>query len=173
MEEENIIPEEVPATEETQLLINNDMDEPQGYINGSDLLLELGDGCIGHCTSHTISLNSETKERAVKPPKENPISAGLWKGKGVTGLSISINFEGIRFYKETETGLEEIANQWGKGQSINVKSYKRAGDKTPWIEGKFVIDSLEENAPAQDDATYSGSLSNDGEPTTYPGKAAA
>ena len=36
--------------------------------------------------------------------------------------------------------------------------------------GKFVIASLEETSPAQDDATYSGTLESDGEPEVYPGK---
>lgn len=108
----------------------------------------------------------------------------MWKGKGVTGLSISISAEGLRFYDETENGYEEIAPKWGKGSSVEVISYKRGaagltvgaeGKFTPSaadinVKGKFVIASLEETSPAQDDATYSISLENDGEPDVYPGK---
>ena len=32
------------------------------YINGSDLLLKVGEGAVGHCTTHTTTYNSETKE---------------------------------------------------------------------------------------------------------------
>ncbi|MBO4802564.1 MAG: hypothetical protein J5545_12000 [Bacteroidaceae bacterium] len=143
------------------------------YINGSDLLLKVGGKAIGHCTSHTLTFNSETKDRAVKPVASAAKSAGLWKGKGVTGMSISISFEGLRFYDETENGFSEIANLWGEGQSVDVEAFEREDSATPYVSGKFIIASLEETSPAQDDATYSGSLENDGEPTTYPGKGGA
>jgi predicted secreted protein len=141
-----------------------------GYINGSDLLLKVGGKAVGHCTSHTLTFNSETKDRAVKPVASAAKSSGLWKGKGVTGLSISISAEGLRFYDETENGHEQMASLWGKNASVEVEAFKRGGDKTPYVKGNFVIASLEETSPAQDDATYSVSLENDGEPETYPGK---
>lgn len=149
------------------------MADNTGYINGSDLLLKVGGKAVGHCTSHTLTFNSETKDRAVKPVASAAKSSGLWKGKGVTGLSISISAEGLRFYDETENGHEQIAPLWGKGASVEVEAFKRGGDKTPYVKGYFVIASLEETSPAQDDATYSVSLENDGEPEAYPGKDAA
>lgn len=144
-----------------------------GYINGSDLLLNIGEKAVGHCTTHTLTFNSETKERAVKPLASAAKSAGLWKGKGVTSLSISISAEGLRFYEETENGFTEISALWGKGQSVAVEAFEREEDDTPYLAGNFIITSIEETSPAQDDATYSISLENDGEPTTYPGKTAS
>lgn len=141
-----------------------------GYINGSDLLLMVGEKAIGHCTSHTLTFNSETKDRSVKPVASAAKSSGLWKGKGVTGLSISISAEGLRFYDETENGHEQLAPLWGKGTSVTVKAFKRGSDTEPYVKGNFVIASLEESSPAQDDATYTISLENDGEPDVYPGK---
>ena len=143
------------------------------YINGSDLLLSVGGKAVGHCTSHTLTFNSETKDRAVKPIASAAKSSGLWKGKGVVGLSISISAEGLRFYDETENGFDEIAAKWGAGTSVEVKAFEREGDAEPYVKGKFVIASIEEASPAQDDATYSVSLENDGEPDIYPGKPAA
>lgn len=154
------------------------------YINGSDLLLLVDGKAVGHCSTHTVTFNSETKDRAVKPAASQGKSAGLWKGKGVTGLSISISAEGLRFYGEAENGYEEIAPKWGKGSTVDIVAYKRGsagltsgtdGALTPsdsdiYVKGKFVIASLEETSPAQDDATYSISLENDGEPDVYPGK---
>lgn len=140
------------------------------YINGSDLLLKVGGKAVGHCTTHTITMNSETKDRSVKPIASAAKSSGLWKGKGVTGLSITIKADGLRFYEETENGYEELAPKWGKGESVEVESFKREGDSAPYVKGKFVISSLEETSPAQDDATYSISLENAGEPDIYPGK---
>lgn len=145
-------------------------DANTGYINGSDLLLMVGGKAVGHCTSHTLTFNSETKDRAVKPAASEAKSSGLWKNKGVTSLSISISAEGLRFYDETENGHEQIAPLWGKGASVEVKAFKRKGESAPYVQGKFVIASLEETSPASDDATYSVSLENDGEPDTYPGK---
>lgn len=145
----------------------------EGYINGSDLLLNVGGKAIGHCSTHTVTFNSETKDRAVKPVATAAKSAGLWKGKGITGLSISLQGDGLRYYNETENGFEETGALWGKGQSVEVQAFKRGEDTTPYLKGKFVITSLEETSPAQDDATWSISLENDGEPDIYPGKPAA
>ena len=36
----------------------------------------------------------------------------MWKGKGVTGLSISISAEGLRFYDETENGYDETYKEF-------------------------------------------------------------
>ncbi len=85
-------------------------------------------------------------------------------------FSISISAEGLRFYDETENGHEQLAPLWGKGTSVVVKAFKRGSDTEPYVKGNFVISSLEESSPAQDDATYTISLENDGEPDVYPGK---
>lgn len=149
------------------------MDPAVEYINGSDLLVDVGGKAVGHSTTCTITMTSETKDRSVKPVATASKSAGLWKNKGVTGLSISIKADGLAVLAETENGYKEVAPSWGKGESVEVVAYDR-GDKTkPIIKGKFIIDSLEVTGPAQDDTTYSISLSNDGEPEIYPGKTAA
>ena len=147
--------------------------EQSSYINGSDLLLLVGGKAVGHCTSHKLTFSSETKDRTVKPLASEPISSGFWKEKSVTGLSISISAEGLRFYNESESGFSEISNLWGVGQSVEVKAFKRKAaasdaEPTPYLVGKFVISSIEEDAPAGDDATYSISLENDGMPSTFP-----
>lgn len=137
-----------------------------GYCNGSDMLVYVGDKAVGHCTTHTTTLNSETKERAVKPVASASLSAGLWKGKGVTGLSISISADGLVFYDETEAGYKELYAAWKAGKSVQVKCMERAESPTPYLAGNFVITSLERTDPAQDDATYSVNFENDGEPAT-------
>ena len=148
-----------------------------GYINGSDLLLSVGGKAVGHCSSHKVTYNSETKERAVKPVASQGSDAGLWKDKSVTGLSITISADGLRFYDETENGFTEMSALWGVGQAVEVKCFPRGDGKSTtqqsYLEGKFVITSLEEDAPAQDDATYSINLENAGMPTKFPGMGAA
>ena len=136
-----------------------------GYCNGSDMLLYVDGKAIGSCTSHTTTFNSETKERAVKPVASATATAGLWKKKGVVGLSYSISAEGLRFYDETECGFKQLFKLWKAGEPVEVKCMEREGAEKPYLVGKCVITSLEESAPAQDDATYSVNLENDGEPT--------
>lgn len=137
-----------------------------GYCNGSDMLLYVGGKAVGSCTSHTTTFNSETKERAVKPVATADISGGLWKKKGVVGLSYSISAEGLVFYDETENGFKELFALWKSGKSVEVKCMEREQSEKPYLAGKCVIASLERTDPANDDATYSISLENDGEPTT-------
>lgn len=136
-----------------------------GYVNGSDMLLYVGDKAIGHCTSHTTTFDTETKDRAVKPEASKGLSSGLWKSTGVTGLSVSISFEGLAFYNETEFGPKELLGAWKTGKPVKVKCMER-GATTPYLSGLFVITQVEEEAPANDDTTYKGTLKNAGEPDT-------
>lgn len=138
----------------------------KGYCNGSDMLVCVDDKAVGHCTTHTTTMNSETKDRAVKPVASAKISAGLWKGKGVVGLSISISVEGLCFYGESETGYKALVKAWKAGESVTVKCMERENSDNPYLQGKFIISSLERTDPAQDDATYTASFENDGEPDT-------
>lgn len=138
-----------------------------GYVNGSDLLLSISGVALGHCTTHTITYNSETRDRAVKPVASASISAGLWKAKGITGLSISISGEGLSNYDETEGSLSTLLSLWATGGSVTVTAYERESSESPYLEGSFVITSMEQVAGAQEDATYKISLENDGEPTTF------
>lgn len=137
----------------------------KGYVNGSDMLLYVDGKAVGHCTTHTTTINSETKDRAVKPVASAGISAGLWKNKGVTGLSVSISAEGLVFYQETESGYKSCLALIAKGQSVAVKCMERGNTDNPYLSGNFVVASLERTDAAGDDATYSISLENDGEIT--------
>ena len=137
-----------------------------GYFNVIDMLVYVGGKAVGHCTTHTTTMTSETKDRAVKPVATKSISAGLWKSKGVTGLSISISSEGLVFYGESETGYKALVAAWKAGKSVEVKCMERENSEKPYIKGKFVITSLDRTDPANDDSTYSVSLENDGEPDT-------
>lgn len=137
-----------------------------GYCNGSDMLLYVGGKAIGSCTSHTTTFNSETKERAVKPVASAAMASGLWKKKGVIGLSYSISAEGLVFYNETEFGYKALVAAWKAGKSVEVKCMERENSDKPYLKGKFIVSSLERTDPAQDDSTYSVNFENDGEPDT-------
>lgn len=143
----------------------------EGYANGSDMLLYVDGSAVGHCTSHSAQFSSEIKERAVKPLASVTGSpAGLWKDKSVSGLSISLTGEGLVFYGETESGFAACLAAWKDGRPVTCKCMRRSAGSTDtaaaWLEGDFVITSLERTDPAGDDATYRISLENAGEPDT-------
>lgn len=133
-----------------------------GYVNGSDLLASIDGKACGHSTSHTTTYSSETKDRAVKPAASESSGKGLWKDKTVTGLSVQVKCEGLRFYSETETGLKELLSKWKVGGMIELKGFHRGGDAAPYMSGSFVISSIEESAPAGEDTTYSATFDNSG-----------
>lgn len=136
-----------------------------GYCNGSDMLLMIDGKAVGHCSTHTLTLNSETKDHAVKPLASAALSSSKWKSKSVTGVSYSLSAEGLVFYGETEAGYKTLLAAWKAGESVEVQCLERGSDTTPYLKGNCVITSLELTAPAEDDATYSISLENDGEPS--------
>ena len=136
------------------------------YCNGSNMLLYLGDDAFGHCTTHTATMNSETKDRAVKPAASKAKTSGLWKEKGVTGLSIAISAEGLIYDGESEASYAKMMAAWKSGQAVKIKCMQRGDSKKPYLAGSFIISSLERTDPAQDDSTYTINLDNNGEPDT-------
>ena len=125
--------------------------------------MSIGGKAAGHCTSHTTTYSSETKERAVKPKAaEATGSAGLFKEKSVTGLSVQVKCEGLRFYSEDEAGMKEMLGAWKVGGTVELKCFHRESDEKPYMSGNFIITTLEESAPAGDDTTYSATFDNSG-----------
>lgn len=142
----------------------------QDYMNGSNVLFTVGGKGLGHSTTHSVTYNTETKERGVKPPVKEKTKNALFSGKGVTKMSISVHGEGFRYKGEEELSLDDIRKLWGIGQSVELSCFEREGDATPYLKGKFVISKVEETSPAQDDATFTVDFENDGEPEVYPGQ---
>ena len=136
------------------------------YCNGSNMLLYLGEDAFGHCTTHTATMNSETKDRAVKPAASKAKTNGMWKEKGVTGLSIAISAEGLIYDGETEASYQKMLAPRKSGQPVKIKCMQRGESKKPYLAGSFIISSLERTDPAQDDSTYTINLDNNGEPDT-------
>lgn len=133
------------------------------YVNGSDLLCSVAGKAVGHCTSHTATFNTETKDVAVKPLASVKASnASLFKSKRVTGLSVQVKADGLQFYSETESGVKVVLSKWKNGDSIELSLFERENDATPYVKGKFIISTIEQTAPAGEDATYSVTFDNDG-----------
>lgn len=146
------------------------MAETQEYMSGSNVLFTVGGKGLGHSTTHTVTYNTETKKRGVKPPVKEKTKKALFSGKGVTEMSISVHGEGFRYKGEEELSLDEIRKLWGIGRSVELSCFEREGDATPYLKGKFVISKVEETSPAQNDATFTVDFENDGEPEVYPGQ---
>lgn len=146
------------------------MAQTQDYMNGSNVLFTVGGKGLGHSTTHSVTYNTETKERGVKPPVKEKTKNALFSGKGVTKMSISVHGEGFRYKGEEELSLDDIRKLWGVGQSVELSCFEREGDSAPYLKGKFVISKVEETSPAQDDATFTVDFENDGEPEVYPGQ---
>lgn len=134
------------------------------YINGSDLLVMVGDYCVGHCTSHEVSYTNETTTRNVKPVVTKSASSGTWVNKGIKSKSISVSLEGLQFYEETEHGKAYFLSVFAANNSAYLKIFERGKESSPYVAGDFVLTEYKESAPANDDATYSATFENDGEP---------
>lgn len=124
-------------------------------INGSDLLVRYDNYDVAYCTSHTVTFNSEAKARAVKPISELTKSDEAWKDQGVTALSVSINFEGLRTVADFRFDL--LLQKFSKGTAFNIEAFQR-GESIPYMYGDFVLTSLEETAAALEDVVYKGTF---------------
>ena len=142
---------------------------PTGYIHGSNLLIFVGGKAIGHCSSCSINHNTESKERAVKPPASQAAgNTGKWTEKSITKLSESLSAEGFCFYDEAECGYSDLVKLWQAAQPVQVKYSHRGEEATKYRSGNFVITSIEQTRPADDDASYSVSLESSGEVKDFP-----
>lgn len=145
-----------------------------GYINGSDLLMAVDGKATGHSTEHTVTYDTETKDRAVKAPEVQGISSSFFKETTVTGLSITISFKGLQNYGETELAAGTLKDLWAKGKPVTVECFRRptagvqsATARTPYLKAQFIITKLSEGAPVDEDATYDGELKMTGAPEIW------
>lgn len=132
------------------------------------------DGDLLNLISIEIEADSATGEFSFDRELPIPaVDATLYVGNDIFGLRLERSKQATIDLKANGDGglfTAEMTPLWGKGDSVEVIAFEREGDANTYVKGKFVITSIEETSPAQDDATYSVSLENDGEPDVYPGK---
>ena len=138
-----------------------------GYVNGTDFLLEVAGAAPGHCTSHKLTYNSETKNFTVKPPVTVGPQDGKWQDSVVTGLSFQGSAEGYIYEGETEQTIAALRKAWVNALPVSVKGFKRGNTAKPYLAGKVIITSLEENHPANDKSTYTINFQNSGKPDVF------
>lgn len=138
------------------------------YHNGSDMLLRIGNDCLGHCTTHSMTMSSDSKERAVKPAATVQNSGtGFWRAKSVTGLSCTLHGEGFIFAGEAEMSYGRLLNLMAQGDPVGFDCFQRKNSSSPYVSGFAVITNLERTDPADDDSTYSIDLEVSGTPLFY------
>lgn len=143
------------------------MAKKQGdYIEGRDLMLYVDTSeteqtptwePTAAATSHTISYSGETKERVTKDT-----SNGAFSEKTVTKLSVSISCEALTVFG-AKMGFDKLLALMKARKPIKLKyGFATADSGDSYEEGMFVITSLEQSSPADDDATYSATFENTG-----------
>ena len=143
------------------------------YIEGRDLMVfvDTSGGSGGPtwiktaaATSHTISYSAKTKERVTKDTEN-----GAFSQKSVTKLSVSISVEALTTY-QADCGFKSLLKMFKERKPVKLKyGFTTDEGAEEHEEGLFVITSLEESSPADDDATYSATFENDGAVETKTG----
>jgi len=136
-------------------------------IEGKDLMLYINTSTTdaaaytaqAMATNHTITYNSETKERLTKDsPGGNP-------EKRVTKTNVTIKADALSTFGGTAKKFLLAALKAKKLVKLKYGfATEEAGDE--YEEGDFVIDSLEETSQVGEDVTYSAQFSSSGEVET-------
>ena len=150
-----------------------------GIVNGTDLMVFMGEKSIAYATNHTLSISAETQETSAKS-KDN--TGGAWSTSKVTNFSWTITSENL-YSTDKNKGqtYSYLFDTMKIGTPVDVKfSIKNEsaidvpeGGWTPIADattndifsGKVIITSLELNAPDGDNASYTVELKGVGELT--------
>lgn len=136
-------------------------------IEGKDLMLYIDTSTTGTAqytpqamaTNHTITYNTETKERLTKDsPGGNP-------EKRIVKTTVSIKADALSSFGGAAKKFLLAAL---KAKKLVKLKYGFAVEETgdEYEEGDFVIDSLEETSQVGEDVTYSAQFSSSGEVET-------
>lgn len=150
-------------------------------IKGGDMMLFVGGKSIAYATSHTLSINADTKETSSKD------AGGKWQTSEVGILSWSASSENLCGDDIAGIGYDELFDYMIARQPIqgvfalegNSTDYAdNKLDKVPtdgWTPktgdgytGKMTITSLEKNAPNGENATFTVQFTGTGALTKVP-----
>lgn len=135
-----------------------------GYRNGVDLILGLVQSGtfkpLGYSTGCKISDSTETGERVTKET-----GASQWKEKYVKSLAEQITAEGFVYdgVAGTSVGFPDLKSMWLAKQPVKLRyKYRDQEANAGLYEGDFIITSLEQDGPADDDEKWSVTFANSG-----------
>ena len=138
------------------------MENQVTYRDGSDLMVFLAGKPMLAAKSHKIAYKTSTKSITTKDSVNSK-----YQRKIVTRIDVTITADALSVVEsDAETvGYTELLTELKKGTSVELRFGLK--DKSGSFEtGKFVIDSLDLNTPAGEEASYTAQFSNDGEVKT-------
>jgi len=134
------------------------------YRNGVDLIMGIvQDGTfkpLGYSTGCKISDSTETGERVTKET-----GAASWKEKYVKSLSEQITAEGFVYDEVAATSVSfpNLKELWLNKTVVKLRyKYRDQAAGEGLFEGDFIITSLEQDGPADDDEKWSITFENSG-----------
>ncbi|WP_289755336.1 phage tail tube protein [uncultured Duncaniella sp.] len=144
--------------------MDNTNETNHSVLDGTDLILSIGDKALGFSTGCKVSTSVETGERVTKEA-----SSGKWKEKYVKSFSEEISSEGM-VLTDGDSDIptyDELKDIQLKGEPIDAAYSIRDGDKRTGktdggYKGRYIITSLELDGQAGDDSKYSVKLENSG-----------
>lgn len=143
-------------------MVQNPVIDLEAYSDGSDALILVGGKAIGHCTTHSVDLKNDTKERLVKPKASEANADSRWKSKSISGSSVTISGDGLVSLTETEAGYELLLGYAADGIRVEIVGRRRGTNGKISVYGHFVLTSVTKTSPAGEDETYSFTAENDG-----------
>lgn len=115
---------------------------------------------LGYSSGCKISDSSETGERITKE-----VAAASWKQKYVKTLSETITAEGFVYdgVAASSIGFPDLKSMWLNKTTVKLRyKYRDQGASEGLYEGDFIITSLEQDGPADDDEKWSVTFENTG-----------
>ncbi len=140
------------------------MDKQHSVLDGTDLILSVGDAALGFSTGCKVDTSVETGERITKET-----SSGKWSEKYVKKFSEKISADGC-ILTDGDTTIptyDQLKDMMLAGKPVEAMYSLRDGDKrtgkdSGGYKGKYIIVSLTADGQAGDDGKYSVELENCG-----------
>ncbi|MCR5038047.1 MAG: phage tail protein [Bacteroidales bacterium] len=114
---------------------------------------------LGYSTGCKISDSTETGERVTKET-----GASQWKEKYVKSLSEQITADGFVYdgVAASSIGFPDLKSMWLSKEPVKLRYQYRDDAQATKYEGDFIITSLEQDGPADDDEKWSITFENSG-----------
>ena len=114
---------------------------------------------LGYSTGCKISDSTETGERVTKET-----GASQWKEKYVKSLSDQITADGFVYdgVAASSIGFPDLKSLWLAKEAVKLRYQYRDDAQATKYEGDFIITSLEDDGPADDDEKWSITFENSG-----------
>lgn len=142
-----------------------------GYRNGCDLILGMVESTtsggtttetfypFGYSTGCKISDSTETGERVTKEA-----GSASWKEKYIKSLAESITADGFVYdgVAASSKGFPDLKTLWLSKTPVKLRYKYRNDTGNGLYEGMFIITSLDDDGPADDDEKWSVTFENTG-----------